>query len=371
MSEIPRKIIIPKNITDALRSVIYPGGEKDIVTLDMVQEIRVAGKNISFSLVFQRSDDPNIEGLVEECCDTLERHLGDEVVVRGNISVKYIHDMQRPILPGVKNIVAIASGKGGVGKSTVAVNLAVALARTGASVGLIDADIFGPSIPKMFGAEGERPAAESTGKKDLIVPVEKYGVKFLSIGFFVAPESALIWRGPMASNALKQLIADGKWGPLDYLLIDLPPGTSDIHLTLVQTVPVTAAVIVTTPQDVALADVIKGVNMFQSKSVDVPVLGLVENMSWFTPAELPGNRYYIFGKDGGRKLAEEMGLVLLGQIPLVQSIREGGDEGTPAAADAETLTGQAFAGLAGKVIEQLEIRNRSLAPTQKVLVSRK
>jgi ATP-binding protein involved in chromosome partitioning len=371
MSEIPRKIIIPKNVTDALRNVIYPGGDKDIVTLDMVQEIRVAGKSVSFSLVFQRSDDPNIEALVQSCHEAVERYIGDEVAIRGNVSVKYIHDMQRPILPGVKNILAIASGKGGVGKSTVAVNLAVALANTGATVGLIDADIFGPSIPKMFGAEEERPAAESSGKRDLIVPVEKYGVKFLSIGFFVAPESALIWRGPMASNALKQLIADGKWGPLDYLLIDLPPGTSDIHLTLVQTVPVTAAVIVTTPQDVALADVIKGVNMFQSKSVDVPVLGLVENMSWFTPAELPENRYYIFGKDGGKKLAEELGLVLLGQIPLVQSIREGGDEGTPAAADPDTVTGRSFAEVANKVIEQMEIRNSVLAPTQKVKVTRK
>lgn len=371
MNDIQRKVILPKNITDTLRNVIYPGGSQDIVSLEMVQEIRVAGKTVSFSLVFQRSDDPNIDTLVNMCEEAIERYLGADVLVKDNIAVKYIHDMQRPILPGVKNIIAVASGKGGVGKSTIAVNLAVSLANTGASVGLIDADIFGPSIPKMFGAERERPAADAGEKRDLIVPIEKFGVKFLSIGFFVEPESALIWRGPMASNALKQLITDGKWGALDYLLIDLPPGTSDIHLTLVQTVPVTAAVIVTTPQDVALADVIKGVNMFQSKSVNVPVLGLVENMSWFTPAELPENKYYIFGKDGGKNLAHDLGLVLLGQIPLVQSIREGGDDGMPASLNSETITGQAFAALTDKVIEQLEIRNKLIAPTERVKVTRK
>jgi ATP-binding protein involved in chromosome partitioning len=371
MSEIPRRIVTPKNVTDAMRQVNFPGSGQNIVDLDMVQEIRITGKTVQFSLVFQRSDDPNIETLVQRCEDAVLQFIGEDISVKGNISVKFLHNMQRPILPGVTNIIAIASGKGGVGKSTVAVNLAVALAGTGASVGLIDADIFGPSIPKMFGVEGERPAAEKGEKRDLIVPVEKYGVKFLSVGFFVAPESALIWRGPMASNALKQLIADGKWGLLDYLLIDLPPGTSDIHLTLVQTVPVTAAIIVTTPQDVALADVVKGVNMFQSKSIDVPVLGLVENMSWFTPEELPGNRYYIFGKDGGKRLANELGIELLGQIPLVQGIREGGDNGSPVALDSESATGEAFAQLAERVVRQLEIRNATLDPTKKVKVSRK
>lgn len=371
MNQIPRSILTPKNVTDTLRNVKFPGSEQDIISLDMVQEIRIAGKTVNFSLVFQRSDDPNISALVASCENTILEVLGEDVQIKGNIAVKYIHNMQRPVLPGVKNIIAVASGKGGVGKSTVAVNLAVALANTGASVGLIDADIFGPSIPKMFGAENERPEAERVERQDLIVPVEKYGVKFLSIGFFVAPENALIWRGPMASNALKQLISDGKWGNLDYLLIDLPPGTSDIHLTLVQTVPVTASIIVTTPQDVALADVIKGVSMFQSKSINVPVLGLVENMSWFTPAELPENRYYIFGKDGGKKLAAELGLVLLGQIPLVQSICEGGDTGTPVAAEPETVTGKAFADLAGMVMEQLELRNTTLDPTVKVKVTKK
>ncbi|QGY44602.1 P-loop NTPase [Maribellus comscasis] len=371
MAEIPRKLIVPKNVTDALREVKYPGSNEDIVSLDMVQEIRIAGQRISFSLVFQKSNDPNIEQVVLACENAIKKHLGDEVEIEDNIAVKFLHDMERPILPQVKNIVAVASGKGGVGKSTVAVNLAVALANSGAKVGLIDADIFGPSIPKMFGAEDIRPTGEKVDGREVINPVEKFGVKFLSVGFFVDAESAIIWRGPMASNALKQLISEGNWGELDYLLIDLPPGTSDIHLTLVQSVPVTGAIIVTTPQDVALADVIRGTSMFQSKSIDVPVLGLVENMAWFTPAELPENKYYIFGKDGGKILADKLGLKLLGQIPIVQSIREGGDAGTPVAANGETVTGMAFTELAKSVKHQVHLRNIQKAPTKKVKITRK
>jgi ATP-binding protein involved in chromosome partitioning len=371
MAEIPRKLIVPKNVTDALREVRYPGSNEDIVSLDMAQEIRLAGQRVSFSLVFQKSDDPNIEQVVLDCEKAIKKHLGDQVEIEDNIAVKFLHDMERPILPKVKNIVAVASGKGGVGKSTVAVNLAVALANSGAKVGLIDADIFGPSIPKMFGAEDIRPTGEKVDGREVINPVEKYGVKFLSVGFFVDTESAIIWRGPMASNALKQLISEGNWGELDYLLIDLPPGTSDIHLTLVQSVPVTGAIIVTTPQDVALADVIRGTSMFQSKSIDVPVLGLVENMAWFTPAELPENKYYIFGKDGGKNLADKLGLQLLGQIPIVQSIREGGDNGTPVASDIESVTGMAFAGIAKTVVHQVHLRNIQKAPTKKVKITRK
>jgi len=279
--------------------------------------------------------------------------------------------MTPPLVPGVKNIIAIASGKGGVGKSTMAVNLAVALAKQGARVGLVDADIFGPSIPKMFGEEDARPYFEKIDGRDRIVPIEKYGVKFLSIGFFANKNDALIWRGPVASNALKQLIAEGNWGELDFLLVDLPPGTSDIHLTLVQTVAVTGAVIVTTPQDVALADVIKGVSMFNSKSINVPVLGIIENMSWFTPAELPENKYYIFGKDGGKELAAKLDIPLLGQVPIVMGIREGGDSGLPAAADEQSATGIIFEQLASGLIEQLEHMNIFFKPTEKVTVRRK
>ena len=371
MADIPRKLIVPQNVTDTLRLVKFPGSDEDIVSMDMVQEIRIAGKKISFSLVFQRSDDKNIETVKKACVAAIENSLGSEVEIRGNITAKAIHQMERPILPKVKNIIAVASGKGGVGKSTVAVNLAVAMAKTGAKVGLIDADIFGPSIPKMFGAENIRPLGDKVDGREVIQPVEQFGVKILSIGFFVATEDALVWRGPMASNALKQLITDGHWGELDYLLIDLPPGTSDIHLTLVQTVPVTGAVIVTTPQDVALADVIKGVSMFRSKTVDVPVLGLVENMAWFTPEELPDNKYYIFGKDGGKNLAEKMDLPLLGQIPIVQSIREGGDEGKPIAADEKSPMGKAFLELATNTIKQVEKRNLAIDPTKKVKISKK
>ncbi len=371
MAGIPKKMIVPKEITDALRTVKYPGSDEDVVTLEMPQEIRIAGQRVSFSLVFQKSNDPNIETLILACEKAIKKYVGEEVEIEDNIAVKFIHDMERPVLPNVKNIIAVASGKGGVGKSTVAVNLAVALANSGAKVGLLDADIFGPSIPKMFGAENDRPTGVKIDGREMINPLEKFGVKFLSVGFFVDTESAIIWRGPMASNALKQLITEGNWGELDYLLIDLPPGTSDIHLTIVQSLPVTGAVIVTTPQDVALADVIRGTSMFQSKSIDVPVLGLIENMAWFTPEELPEHKYYIFGREGGKKLADKLGLPLLGQIPIVQSIREGGDSGNPIANESESITGISFANVASNVKQRVHLRNIQQAPTKKVKITRK
>ncbi|PKQ62796.1 sodium:proton antiporter [Labilibaculum filiforme] len=360
-----------KQVTDALRLVKFPGSDKDIMALDMVRNIKIEGKKIGFDLVFQKSDDPNIITLKKLCVSAILKFIDKDAEIKGNIKVKAVHMVDEPgVLPNVKNIIAIASGKGGVGKSTVATNLAVALANAGAKVGLIDADIFGPSIPKMFGSESARPSLIKIDDKDRIEPHEKFGVKMLSIGFFVDPAQATVWRGPMASNALKQLIEEGNWGELDFVLIDLPPGTSDIHLTLVQTVPVTGAIIVSTPQEVALADAIKAISMFEGAGVNVPVLGMVENMAWFTPAELPENKYYIFGKDGCKKLAEEKGIDLLGQIPIVQSIREGGDNGTPAAVNTDTVTGMAFADLATKLMTVVDKRNADKDPTKRVEITR-
>ena len=301
-------------------------------------------------------------------------YVGEEVDIKGNITVQ-TKQLARPepdkLLPEVKNIIAISSGKGGVGKSTVAANLAVALALQGYKVGLLDADIFGPSQPKMFHVEDARPYMVEVGNRELIEPAQNYGVKLLSIGFFVNKEDAVLWRGGMASNALKQLIGDANWGDLDYFLLDLPPGTSDIHLTLVQTLALTGAIVVSTPQEVALADARKGISMFMGPQINVPVLGLVENMAWFTPAELPENKYYIFGKEGGKRLAEELQIPLLGQIPIVQSICEGGDNGKPVALDPTSIVGKAFQDLATHVVEKTEHRNQFLDPTERVVVNSK
>ena len=338
-----------KEIREVLREVKYPGSSKNIVELDMVQNIRIEGDEVRFRLVFQNSRDPFVGSIQKKCRALLTDY--QEVV----IETIFMHDLERPLsLEKVKNIIAVSSGKGGVGKSTVAANLAVALAMQGYRVGLVDADIFGPSIPKMFGCEEAQPYMEKVDEQDMIVPVLKYGVKLLSIGFFVDPGSATVWRGPMASNALKQMVEQGYWEELDYMLIDLPPGTSDIHLTLVQTVALTGAIVVSTPQQVALADAVKGINMFESPGINVPVLGLVENMSWFTPAELPDHKYYIFGKEGASRLAEEKGLRLLGQIPVVQSICDGGDSGEPVALNPDSMTGLAFTQLAAEVVKAVE-----------------
>jgi len=357
-----------KQVFDALRKVIHPEQKKDIITLGMVQEVTVEGNNVSFSLVFNSKNSTNIANLKKTCVEVIEKELGEDVEIRGNIKATTIDDsepqQEEKPLSRVKNIIAVASGKGGVGKSTVATNLAVALANTGAKVGLVDADIFGPSIPKMFKAENDRPGVFKRGNKEIIEPIEKYGVKILSIGFFINPDDALVWRGPMATGALNQLLLQGDWGELDYLLIDLPPGTSDIHLTLVQSVAVTGAIIVSTPQDVALADAVKGISMFKGAKINVPVFGIVENMAWFTPAELPENKYYIFGKGGCEALSKKMNIPLLAQIPIVQSIREGGDNGVPVAADSDSVLGKAFADLAKNVVGAVNERNSKLSETK-------
>ena len=366
--------LYPKLILDALATVRYPGTGKNLVEAGMVEDnIRIDGMKVSFSLIFEKPTDPFMKSIIKAAETAILTYVGKEVDIVGNISVKTIQQA-RPepgyLLPQVKNIIAVSSGKGGVGKSTVAANLAVALAKAGYKVGLLDADIFGPSVPKMFQVEDARPYAETIDGRDMIIPVEKYGLKLLSIGFFVDPDQATLWRGGMASNALKQLIADADWGDLDYFLIDLPPGTSDIHLTIVQNLAITGAVVVSTPQQVALADARKGINMFTNDKVNVPILGLVENMAWFTPAELPENRYYIFGREGAKRLAEEMNVPLLGQIPLVQSICEGGDNGLPVALDENTITGRAFIQLAANVVEQTRLRNANQAPTRIVEVQK-
>lgn len=363
----------PQLILDALKHVRYPGTGEDIVSAGMVDDnIRIEGNKISFSLLFEKPNDPFAKSLVKASEQAILTYAGEEAEIKGNIDIKYrtqIPQQPAKLLPEVKNIIAVSSGKGGVGKSTVASNLAVALAKLGYKVGLLDADIFGPSVPKMFGLEDARPYLEPVGDRELIRPEEKYGVKMLSIGFFVDPNSAVLWRGGMASNALKQLISDANWGDLDYFVVDLPPGTSDIHLTMVQTVAITGAIVVSTPQEVALADARKGISMFQGEKVNVPILGLVENMAWFTPAELPNNKYYLFGKEGCKKLAEELHVPLLGQIPIVQSICEGGDNGMPVACDENSITGQAFAELAKNVVEKVAERNATLPETKKVEVN--
>lgn len=364
--------LYPNLILDALRHVRYPGTGEDLVTAGMVEDdLRIDGMNVSFSLIFDKPNSPFLKSVVKAAEKAIHTYVSPEVIVAITAKVPEAKPRQEePILPQVKNTLAIFSGKGGVGKSTVSANLAIALTQAGYKVGLLDADIFGPSQPKMFGCEDARPILEEVGDRELITPIERYGVRLLSIGFFVNPESPVLWRGSMASNALKQLISETHWGELDYLLIDMPPGTSDIHLTLVQTLGLTGAVIVTTPQQVALADAIKGIGMFTDEQVQVPILGLIENMAWFTPAELPQNKYYIFGRDGGRKLAEELDIPLLGQIPLIQSMCEAGDAGAPAALEQESLLGIYFRTLATNIVEQVDRRNAEQAPTQRVEITK-
>ncbi|MEM1407103.1 MAG: Mrp/NBP35 family ATP-binding protein [Bacteroidota bacterium] len=354
------------DVLKALSTVDDPDLKKDLVTLNMIKDVEVFSDAVKFTVVLTTPACPLKEMIKNDCISAIHKYIDPEVnvnvVMTSNVTT--IRD-SAPLLPGVKNIIAVASGKGGVGKSTVTANLAVALANEGAKVGVIDADIFGPSMPTMFNCENEQPGVKEVDGKNKIIPLEQYGIKLISIGFLTPGDNAVVWRGPMASSALKQFIGDTEWGDLDYLLIDLPPGTSDIHLTLVQTVPVTGAVIVTTPQKVALADARKGLSMFKQPQINVPILGVVENMAYFTPAELPDNKYYIFGEGGGFQLSEKFDVPFLGQIPLVQSIREGGDSGLPAVMK-EGINAEAFVMLAESVARQVAIRNASIEKTKPV-----
>lgn len=362
--------LYPKLITDALEKVIYPGTKKNLIESEMLADTpSINGNKVKITLIFPRETDPFFKSTLKAAEAQIHYSVGKDVEVTIETEFK---SAPRPevgkLLPQVKNIIAVSSGKGGVGKSTVSANLAIALARLGYKVGLLDTDIFGPSMPKMFGVEDVRPYGVEKDGRQLIEPVEKYGVRLLSIGFFVNPDTATLWRGGMATSALKQLIADADWGELDYFILDTPPGTSDIHLTLMQTLSITGAVIVSTPQSVALADARKGIDMYRNDKVNIPILGLVENMAWFTPAELPQNKYYIFGKDGCKNLAKELNCPLLAQIPIVQSICENGDKGTPAASQVDTVTGQAFLSLAQSVVTVVNRRNKEQAPTKIVEV---
>lgn len=372
--------LYPNLILDALKNVKYPGNGKNLVENEMIEDdIRIDGNKVSFSIIFDKPTDPFVKSVIRSAEAAIKAYISPEVDIKDNIAVKFRKPVvEKPAnpLPGVKNIVGISSGKGGVGKSTVAANVAIALAAKGYKVGLLDADIFGPSVPKMFGVEGEQLYMINKDGRDWIEPVEKYGVKMLSIGFVVDKDSAVLWRGGMASNALKQLISDAWWGDLDYFLIDMPPGTSDIHLTLVQTLPITGVVVVSTPQEVALADARKGIAMFRGDKVNVPILGIVENMAWFTPAPHPDERYYIFGNGGAVKLAEELGVNLLAQIPLVADICTKADCGVPTStlllpeADGGSKVRnpetEAFSALADAIVEAIDVRNETLPPTAKV-----
>ncbi|WP_175404142.1 Mrp/NBP35 family ATP-binding protein [Mucilaginibacter sp. PPCGB 2223] len=360
-------IITKEQVLAALSHVEEPDLKKDLVTLNMVEDIRIEGSKVSFSIILTTPACP-LKAMIENACRNAILHfVSKDADIRINMTSR-VTTQSGNSLPGIKNIIAVASGKGGVGKSTVAANLALGLAKTGAKVGLIDADIYGPSVPIMFGLEGAKPrASQLENGKTRIEPIEKYGIKLLSIGFFTDPDQPVPWRGPMVSTAVKQLFNDGDWGELDYLVVDLPPGTGDIHITITQGFPIAGAVIVTTPQNVALADARKGVGMFMMNAINVPVLGVVENMAYFTPAELPENKYYIFGEGGGKKLADQIGVPLLAQLPLVKSVSDSGDSGKPLILDDNNPMSAAFIDMAKKVAQQVAIVNAKAAAQTAVI----
>ncbi len=355
-----------EQVLQALSNVQEPDLGKDLVTLNMIQNLEINGNDVSFTIVLTTPACPMKDMMGNASRNAIHILVNKEANVNISFTSNTTSNRKDPksILPNVKNIIAVVRGKGGAGKSTVSANLAIALAQNGAKVGLMDADIYGPSVPMMFGVRGERPKMTEVNGKGMIVPMEKYGIKFMSIGLLVNEKDAIVWRGPMASSAIRQFVTDVLWEDLDYLVIDMPPGTGDIHLTLVQTVPVTGAIVVTTPQDIALADAKKAVAMFGQAQIKVPIIGLVENMAYFTPAELPNNKYYIFGKDGGKRLADEFELTFLGQIPLVQSIREGGDYGKPVMAGDDAITKKAFEDFTAAAVRSIAMRNAEIPVTQ-------
>jgi ATP-binding protein involved in chromosome partitioning len=364
-------IMTTEEILKALSNVQEPDLGKDLVTLNMIQDLKVEGDAVSFTIVLTTPACP-MKDLMKNASENAIKLLVNpkaQVQVNFTSNTTSLRKDEKAVLSKVKNIIAVVSGKGGVGKSTVSANLALALAEGGAKVGLMDADIYGPSVPIMFGVRGQRPLMKDDAGKGVIIPIDKYGIKLMSIGLLVDEKDAVVWRGPMASSAIRQFITDVDWGELDYLVIDMPPGTGDIHLTIMQTVPVTGVVIVTTPQQVALADAKKAIAMFGQANVNVPIIGLVENMAYFTPAELPENKYYLFGKEGGLRLASEYDLSFLGQIPLVQTIREGGDEGVPAMAGADPISKDAFRSFVGNAVRQIAIRNANLPKTETITVA--
>jgi len=351
-------IITEDQVLAALRNVEDPDLKKDLVTLHMIKDVKIEDRTIGFTLELTTPACPMKEMLKNACTNAIKHFVAADAIIKINITSRVTKPLDTTQLKAIKNIILISSGKGGVGKSTVASNLAVTLAADGAKVGLIDADIYGPSVPIMFDLIGAKPSARETEDgKSLILPIEKYGIKLLSLGFFADPDQPVPWRGPMASNAIKQLFNDADWGELDYLIVDLPPGTGDIHITISQSFPIAGAVIVTTPQQVALADTRKGLAMFKMPGINIPVLGVIENMSYFTPAELPENKYYIFGKDGGKDLAAQYAVPFLGEIPLVQRITAAGDSGRPISLDSEDPLAIAFAEIAGKLAQQISIHN--------------
>lgn len=355
-----------EDILKALSNVQEPDLGKDLVTLNMVKDIVINDKNVSFTVILTTPACPLKDMIMNACVNAVKILVDKEAQVTVNFTSNTSTNRKdaKTVLTGVRNIIAVVSGKGGVGKSTVASNFALALAQGGAKVGLMDADIYGPSQHIMFGVRGERPLMRDVDGKGLIVPIEKFGIKMMSIGLLIDEKQAVVWRGPMVSSAIRQFVSDVDWGELDYLVIDMPPGTGDIHLTVVQTIPVTGVIVVTTPQTVALADAKKGIAMFGQAQLKVPVIGLVENMSYFTPAELPENKYYIFGKQGGRILAEEFDIPFLGEIPIVQSIREGGDNGIPVMAGNDEITKKAFTDFAGTAARGIAMRNANMEPTE-------